>query len=171
MEIYSWLKIKLKRINKTFLGKIFLFVPLIFYFYIKNFRLIFSNFFYSYFYYYSGRLYRNNDLTIGIKKLGIMKTRFPHPVGIVIGKYVKLGYGCTIYQNVTIGAKTELDSKKKLYPRIGNNVVIGANAIIIGDIIIGNNVFIGASTLVNKNIPDNSVVYGSPIRYKMNNHL
>ena len=119
---------------------------------------------YSYWYYQTGRVYKNNDLTIGIKTLGKKKTRFPHPIGIVIGTGVTIGTRCVVYQNVTIGAKTQIDANKNLYPKIGDNVVIGCNAIIIGNVTIGDNVVIGAATLVNSHIPDNSVVVGNPFR-------
>jgi serine O-acetyltransferase len=105
-----------------------------------------------------------NDLTIGIKELGRQGTFFPHPIGIVIGEYVKIGKKCTIYQNVTIGAKSQKDAINKKYPKIGNNVSISSHAIIIGNITIGNNVIIGAATLVNKDIPDNAVVIGNPFK-------
>lgn len=49
-------------------------------------------------------------------------------------------------------------------PTIGDNVTIGANAVIIGDIMIGNNVTIGAGAVVTKSIPDNCIVVGNPAR-------
>lgn len=87
---------------------------------------------------------------------------FPHPVGIVIGggkdNQVKIGKNATIYQDVTIG------QNNNKYPTIGNNVTIYAGAKIIGDIRIGNNVVIGANAVVNKNVPDNCVVAGIPAK-------
>jgi len=120
--------------------------------------------FYSYKFFKSIRLYRMNDLTIGIKKLGIQKTQFPHPIGIVIGIGVEIGKNCTVYQNVTIGAKSQKDADNGIYPKIGNNVTIGCNAVIIGNIEVGDNVKIGACTLVNCNIPHNVTVVGNPCR-------
>jgi serine acetyltransferase len=105
-----------------------------------------------------------NDLTIGIRELGRKKTKFPHPIGIIIGQYVIIGRDCIIYQNVTIGTKSLEDAMNRKYPQIGNNVYIGANAVIIGNITIGNNVIIGAATFVNKNISDNAIVVGNPAR-------
>lgn len=67
----------------------------------------------------------------------------------------KIGNNCTIHQCTTIG-----DSGKGI-PSIGNNVVIGTGAIIIGPITIGDNVTIAAGALVVDNIPSNSVVYGN----------
>jgi serine O-acetyltransferase len=49
-------------------------------------------------------------------------------------------------------------------PTIGDNVTVGANAVIIGDITIGNNVIIGAGSVVTKSIPDNCIVVGNPAR-------
>lgn len=86
-------------------------------------------------------------------------TIIPHPVGIVIGKEngVSIGENCTIMQNVSIGIAKLGDLKG---PSIGDNVFIGASAIIVGDIKIGNNVNIGAGSFVNFNVPDNSLVVG-----------
>ncbi|MFV0194106.1 serine acetyltransferase [Empedobacter falsenii] len=112
-------------------------------------------------YYLSLKLFFSNHLSIGIKKLGMNGTKFPHPIGIVIGKGVNIGQNCVIYQNVTIGVKSRED---RVYPSIGNNVIISANCVIIGNITIGNNVTIGASAVVLKDIPDNSIVVGNPAR-------
>ncbi|MCT4589745.1 MAG: serine acetyltransferase [Carboxylicivirga sp.] len=142
-----------------------LFVPVRIYqktyiFYIKHIKELY----FSLKYYNSDRLYRLNDLTIGIKKLGESKTLFPHPIGMVIGWNVVMGENCTIYQNVTIGARTNDEGYLGKYPKIGSNVTIGCNAVIIGDIKVGNNVQIGAATLVNCDIPDNATVVGNPCR-------
>ena len=126
----------------------------------------FLGYYYSYRYYHTGRIYRMNDLTIGIKELGKKNTQFPHPIGIVIGAKVQMGNNCTVMQNVTIGAKSPAEAKDNKYPKIGNNVFISTHAVIIGDIIVGNNVIIGAHTFVNKNIPDNTVAYGTPLQIK-----
>lgn len=77
----------------------------------------------------------------------------PHGLhGVYISRYSSIGTGCRIYQNVTIG-----ENGRKA-PRIGNNCLIGAGAVIIGDIAIGNNVKIGAGAVVFTDIPDNSTV-------------
>lgn len=82
----------------------------------------------------------------------------------MIGIGVQIGQNCTVFQNVTIGAKNQEDADNGIYPSIGDNVIIGCNAVIIGNIKIGDNVRIGASSLVNCNIPDNSTVVGNPCR-------
>lgn len=65
-------------------------------------------------------------------------------------------------QNTTIGNK--LDFRPNERPTIGNNVVIGANVVIIGDITIGDNVIIGAGSVVVKDIPENVIIAGNPAR-------
>lgn len=73
-----------------------------------------------------------------------------------------IGLNFTCRQNTTIGNKLEgeLDSR----PTIGNNVSLGANVCIIGDITIGDNVIVGAGSVVVKDIPANSIVVGNPAK-------
>lgn len=84
---------------------------------------------------------------------------FHHLNGIIISYYAKIGDNCTIYQQVTI-AQDEFNNA----PEIGDNVVIGAGAKLLGNIKIGNNVKIGANAVVVKNVPDNCTVVGIPAR-------
>lgn len=86
---------------------------------------------------------------------------FGHPMGIVIHQDSIIGDETIIYQNVTIGRK---DTSSQGAPVIGKNCIIGAGAAIIGEIVIGNNVKIGANAVVNKNVPDNCTVVGNPAR-------
>lgn len=74
----------------------------------------------------------------------------------------KIGKNFSFRQNTTIGNK--IDGRNDLVPTIGDNVFVGANVCIIGDVLIGNNVIIGAGCVVTKNIPDNAVVVGNPMR-------
>jgi serine acetyltransferase len=112
------------------------------------------------------KIYLCNHFTIGIWKLYKRRTIFPHPVGIVIGYKVDLGYDCIIYQNVTIGAKDTVNYLTANYPRFGNNVIIYPNAVIIGDIYIGDNSIIGAGAIVLADIPPNSIAFGNPAKIK-----
>lgn len=85
-----------------------------------------------------------------------------HGMGVVIGETAEIGDDCLIYHGVTLGG-TSLE-KKKRHPTLGNNVVIGAGAKVLGDIILGDNVQVGANAVVLKDVPDNSVVVGIPGR-------
>lgn len=85
-----------------------------------------------------------------------------HGMGIVIGETAKIGNDCLIYHGVTLGGTGK--DRIKRHPTIGNNVIIGAGAKVLGPIIIGNNVKIGANAVILKNIPDNSTVVGVPGR-------
>ena len=93
----------------------------------------------------------------GAKIAGIPS--LPHGLhGIYISRYAYIGANCRIYQNVTIG---EVDH---IAPCIGDNCLIGAGAVIIGNIRIGHNVKIGAGTVVSSNTPDNCTVVSQPPR-------
>lgn len=96
-------------------------------------------------------------------------TKFPHLVGIVISRAATIGKNCTIYQNVTIGAK-DIEHGDGLtpanYPRIGNNVIIYAGAVVIGGITIGDNAIIGANSVVLSDVPANHIAYGIPAKIK-----
>jgi len=83
-----------------------------------------------------------------------------HGMGVVIGETTEIGENVTLYQGVTLGG-TGKDTGKR-HPTIGNNVVIGAGAKILGNIRIGNNVKIGANSVVIKDVPDDSTVVGVP---------
>jgi len=85
---------------------------------------------------------------------------FPHGIsGIFISGGAIIGKNCTIYQQVTIGSNTLVDSKNFGSPKLGNNVLIGAGAKIIGNINIGNNVRIGANVVVTKDVSDNCIIF------------
>lgn len=85
-----------------------------------------------------------------------------HGYGTVIGETAEIGDNVTIYQDVTLGG-TSLSPGKR-HPTLGNNVVIGAGAKLLGPIKIGDNVKIGANSVVTIDVPPNSVVVGVPGR-------
>lgn len=87
-----------------------------------------------------------------------------HPVGVVIGSGVSIGDNVTLYQNTTLGGRRMGDGGGTKYPSIGNNVVVFAGAVILGDIRIGNNAVIGANAVVLSDVPDNATAVGVPAR-------
>jgi serine O-acetyltransferase len=85
-----------------------------------------------------------------------------HATGVVIGETAQVGDDVTIYQGVTLGG-TSLEHGKR-HPTIGNRVIIGAGAKILGPITIGDDSRIGANAVVVVSVPSNSVVVGIPGR-------
>lgn len=85
-----------------------------------------------------------------------------HGMGIVIGETAEIGDNVALYQGVTLGG-TSLQ-KKKRHPTLGNNVVVGAGAKLIGAITIGDNVKVGAGSVVITSVPHNATVVGVPGR-------
>lgn len=82
-------------------------------------------------------------------------------IGVVIHSKAKIGKNCVIGQQVTVGGG---NSKYPGLPEIGDNVRIHKGAIVFGGIKIGDNVEIGANAVVNKPIPDNAIVAGVPAK-------
>jgi serine O-acetyltransferase len=85
-----------------------------------------------------------------------------HGMGVVIGETTEIGDYVTLFQGVTLGGTGKEHGKR--HPTIGNHVVIGAGAKILGGIRIGDNVKIGANSVVLKSVPPNSTVIGVPGR-------
>ena len=85
-----------------------------------------------------------------------------HGMGVVIGETTIIGNDVLLYQGVTLGG-TGLE-KGKRHPSVGNNVVIGTGAQVLGNITIGDNSYIGANAVVIKDVPANSTVVGVPGR-------
>ena len=82
-----------------------------------------------------------------------------HGMGVVIGATAIVGDDVMIYHDVTLGARTGGTGKR--HPTIGNNVVIGAGARVIGDISVGNGVKVGANMVVTKSVPASTNVDSS----------
>lgn len=83
-----------------------------------------------------------------------------HGMGVVIGETAQVGDDCIIFHGVTLGG-LKFDSKKR-HPTVGNKVLVGAGAKVLGPIIIGNNVKIGANVVVSKSVDDGQVVRSGP---------
>jgi cysteinyl-tRNA synthetase len=85
-----------------------------------------------------------------------------HGMGVVIGETSEIGEDCLLYQGVTLGGTGK--EKGKRHPTLGNGVVVGAGAKVLGAIRIGDYVKIGANSVVLKSVPDYSIVVGVPGR-------
>lgn len=85
-----------------------------------------------------------------------------HGNGVVIGETAAIGDNVLLYQGVTLGGTGK--EKGKRHPSIGNNVVIGAGAKVLGNISAGDNSYIGANAVVVKDVPPNSTIVGVPGR-------
>ena len=85
-----------------------------------------------------------------------------HGMGVVIGETTEIGDNCTIYQGVTLGG-TGKDVGKR-HPTLGDNVLVGAGAKVLGPITINSNSKIAANAVVLKDIPQNSTAVGIPAR-------
>jgi len=85
-----------------------------------------------------------------------------HGMGVVIGETTEIGDDVLMYQGVVLGG-TSLE-KKKRHPTVGNNVVIGAAAILLGPITLGDGARVGANSVVVKSVPPCATVVGVPGR-------
>jgi serine O-acetyltransferase len=84
-----------------------------------------------------------------------------HGNGVVIGETAEIGDNCILFHNVTIGGTGK--HKDKRHPTLGNNVLVGTGAILLGPIFVGDNVKIGAdTTIIMKDVPANTTVVGTP---------
>ena len=92
-----------------------------------------------------------------------------HGHGVVIGETAILGDNVTLYQGVTLGGTGKEQGKR--HPTIGNNVLVGAGAKILGSFTIGDNCKIGAGSVVLKDVPPNSTVVGVPGRIIIRNDV
>lgn len=85
-----------------------------------------------------------------------------HGMGVVIGETAEIGDDCTLYHGVTLGGTAW--KKEKRHPTLGNNVVVGAGAKVLGPIKIGNNARVGSNSVVVKDVPEDATVVGIPGR-------
>ncbi|MCC7153329.1 MAG: serine O-acetyltransferase [Bryobacterales bacterium] len=85
-----------------------------------------------------------------------------HGMGVVIGETTEIGDDCLLYQGVTLGGTGK--EKGKRHPTLGNHVIVGTGAKILGNIRIGSDVRVGAGSVVLKPVPDHSTVVGIPGR-------
>ncbi len=83
-----------------------------------------------------------------------------HGMGVVIGETAEIGNNVTLFQGVTLGGTGNEEGKR--HPTLGNNVVVGAGARILGSIRVGDNVKVGAGSVVLDEVPDNATVVGIP---------
>ncbi len=85
-----------------------------------------------------------------------------HGSGVVIGETAEVGDNCTIYQGVTLGGTGK--DKGKRHPTLGNNVLVGSGAKVLGPFKIGDNARIAANAVVLEEVPENSTAVGVPAR-------
>lgn len=85
-----------------------------------------------------------------------------HGMGVVIGETAEIGDDCTLYHGVTLGGTSW--KKGKRHPTLGNNVVIGAGAKVLGPITMGNDSRVGSNSVVLKDVPQGATVVGVPGR-------
>lgn len=117
-------------------------------------------FFASRFLAYIARCLTGVDIHPGAKLgIGIF---IDHGMGVVIGETTIIGDGATIYQGVTLGGTGKQTGKR--HPTLGNNVMIGAGAKVLGNINIGHNTRIGANSVLLHSVPDDCTVVGIPGR-------
>lgn len=86
-----------------------------------------------------------------------------HGMGVVVGETATIGDNCTIYHGVTLGGKGDAPGGKR-HPDIGDNVMIGSGAQVLGAIDVGNGARIGANSVVTRNVPAGVTVMGIPAR-------
>lgn len=88
-----------------------------------------------------------------------------HGMGVVIGETAEIGKDCTLYHGVTLGGTSW--AKEKRHPTLGDNVVIGSGAKILGPFTVGSNSKVGSNSVVVKEVPESATVVGIPGRIVM----
>jgi serine O-acetyltransferase len=92
-----------------------------------------------------------------------------HGMGVVIGETTEIGDDVLLYQGVVLGGTSS--EKKKRHPTLGNNVVVGASAVVLGAITLGEHSKIGAGSVVLHNVPPHSTAVGIPARVGVKNNV
>ena len=103
------------------------------------------------------KIRKKNILVHSTSKIG-KNLYLPHPYNIIIGEGAVIGNNCSIYHEVTIG------QNKGKYPHLKDNVIVYPGAKIVGGITVGDNAIVGANSVVNRDVPDNSIVMGVPAK-------
>lgn len=85
-----------------------------------------------------------------------------HAMGVIIGETTIIGDDCTLYQGVTLGGTGKETGKR--HPTLGNNVMVGVGAAVLGSITIGDNSKVGGGAVVVSDVPENCTVVGIPAR-------
>lgn len=88
-----------------------------------------------------------------------------HGMGVVIGETTIIGNNVTMYQGATLGGKGDSNTRgQKRHPTVCDNVIIGAGAIVIGNITLGENSSVGSNSVVTSDVAPNTIVVGIPAR-------
>ncbi len=89
-----------------------------------------------------------------------------HGMGVVIGETAEIGDDCTLYHGVTLGGRAPRrgEQGQKRHPTLGNDVIVGSGAQILGPFRVGNGARIGAGSVVVRAVPDGATMVGSPAR-------
>ena len=143
---------------KSYLQILFLYpcVKALFWYRIAHFFYIIKKYFISNLIMYQVRKKTGIEIHPGGK---IGKNLFiDHGVGVVIGETTVIGDNCIIYQGVVLGGTGKESGKR--HPTLKNNIMVGAGAILLGNIIIEDNVKIGANSVVLHDVPQNATVVG-----------
>ncbi|AND17503.1 serine O-acetyltransferase EpsC [Rathayibacter tritici] len=85
-----------------------------------------------------------------------------HGMGVVIGETARIGEDCMLYHGVTLGGKSA--RRERRHPTLGDRVVVGAGAVVLGPVMLGSDVSVGANAVVVKDAPDGAILVGIPAR-------
>ncbi|PPI12526.1 serine O-acetyltransferase [Rathayibacter sp. AY1D2] len=85
-----------------------------------------------------------------------------HGMGVVIGETARIGDDCMLFHSVTLGGRSA--RRERRHPTLGDRVVVGAGAVVLGPLVLGSDVSVGANAVVVKDAPDGAVLVGIPAR-------